>query len=64
MYQNGEGVPQNYLRAYMWANLSIYNGSQKGHENKESIAKELTSAQVVKAQEMSTRCLESGYTDC
>jgi hypothetical protein len=48
----------------MWLNLASYNGSEKGGENKDKIAKDMTSAQIDKAQDMSSRCLESGYTDC
>ena len=64
MYANGEGVLTDNRRAYMWLNLASYNGSEKGGENKDKIAKDMTSAQIDKAQDMSSRCLNSGYTDC
>ena len=64
MYATGQGVLTDNRRAYMWLNLASYNGSEKGGENKDKIAKDMTSAQIDKAQDMSSRCLNSGYTDC
>ena len=33
-------------------------------ENKDIIAKSMTPADISKAQDMSSRCLESNYTNC
>ena len=62
-YYLGGPVPVSYLRSYMWTNLSEYNGIELGFW-KETLTKVLTSTQIVNAQEMSIRCLESNYTDC
>ena len=64
MYKYGEGVLTDIKRAYMWYNLASYNGNEKASKTKDKIAKDMTSAQIDKAQDMSSRCLESGYTDC
>ena len=64
MYDNGEGVLTDYRRAYMWYNLASYNGNKLGGENKDKLAKEMTPADLSKAQDMSSLCLESNYTDC
>ena len=48
----------------MWYNLGSYNGSKKAGENKDEIAKKMTPADISKAQDMSSRCLESNYKDC
>jgi len=64
MYALGEGVLTDNQRAYMWLNLASYNGYESGGENKDKIAKDMTSAQIDKAQDMSSRCLDSSYTDC
>ena len=48
----------------MWYNLGAYNGSEMAGENKDIIAKQMTPADISKAQDMSSRCLESNYTDC
>ncbi|MDC1341956.1 hypothetical protein N8222_09165 [Oceanospirillaceae bacterium] len=64
MYEYGNGVLTDNRRAYMWYNLASYNGSEKAGKNKDIIAKEMTPADISKAQDMSGRCLESNYTDC
>jgi TPR repeat protein len=64
MYQYGHGVPTDIKRAYMWYNLGSYNGAQLAFENKNKLAKQMTPTDISKAQDMSSRCLNSGYTDC
>lgn len=64
MYDNGKGVLTDYVRAYMWYNIGAYNGNDLGADNKSKITKNMTPSQIEKAQEMSSRCLESNYTDC
>ena len=57
MYANGTGVLTDYQRAYMWFNLANYNGSEQGGKNKDRIAKQMTPADISKAQDMSSRLL-------
>jgi len=64
MFDNGEGVLTDYKVAYMWFNLGAYNGNKLGSKYKEAIVKKMTSAQIDKAQEMSSRCLQNEYKDC
>ena len=71
MYSIGEGVLTDYKRAYMWLNLSDYNsdGASELYArmlklDMEDIANKMTSADISKAQEMSSICLASNYTDC
>ena len=64
MYARGEGVLTDTKRAYMWFNLGSYNGSKNAGENKDIIAEDMTPADIIKAQDMSSACLESNYTDC
>ena len=45
-------------------NLGGYNGDELAGENKDKIAKKMTPADISKAQDMSSRCLESKYIDC
>ena len=52
MYANGEGVPQDYVRAHMWFNLSAAQGNQDAAENRDSIAKRMTPAQIAEAQKL------------
>ena len=63
-YRSGEGVLKDNQRAYMWFSIASFNGNQAGDINKSSVVKEMTPADISKAQDMSSRCLESNYTDC
>ena len=49
----------------MWYNLSVYNDGGAGpEENLRLIAQKMTRADVSRAQDMSSHCFSSGYTDC
>jgi TPR repeat protein len=64
VYEYRGGLFTDYRRAYMWYNLGSYNGSEKAGKHKDTLAKEMTTADISKAQDMSSLCLESNYTDC
>jgi len=64
MYAQGLSVLKDDVRAYMWFYLATYNGSKDASQGTELVAKEMSPAQIVKAQGMSRRCLASDYTDC
>jgi TPR repeat protein len=50
MYAKGQGVPKDYVQAYMWSTLSAARGHQEGTKNRDSIAKGMTQAQISEAQ--------------
>jgi hypothetical protein len=64
LYEYGNGIARDDIRAYMWYHLSDHNGNQRSAKNKEQIANRMTSTQIAKALKMSTRCLKSGYKHC
>lgn len=71
MYNNGYGVPQNYVLAHMWYNLAASQGyemslgSGDGEPgNRDLVARQMTPAQIARAQGLATRCLVSDYQDC
>ena len=64
IYARGRSDFTDYERAYMWSNLSSYNEKTSGDKIKQLLGNIMTAAQISKAEEMSSRCLESGYTDC
>jgi len=45
-------------------NLAVYNGGEESAVKQEVISEGMTSADIAKAQEMSSICLASNYTDC
>jgi TPR repeat protein len=74
MYEKGRGVSRDITKAYMWFNLADYNDSIHASGNKIRLTKgesifnmpfeAMTISDISKAQLMSSRCLESNYTDC
>jgi TPR repeat protein len=50
MYAKGQGVPKDYVQAYMWSALSAARGHQDGVKNRDGIAKGMTPAQISDAQ--------------
>ena len=52
MYHNGQGVPQDYVQAHKWYNIAGANGSETGTSNRDSVAKQMTPAQVAEAQRL------------
>ena len=65
MYANGYGVLQDDKRAHMWWNISRSNG-EKEHagDNIEIISRIMPPSDILKAQDMARKCVDSGYQDC
>jgi len=67
-YDGKKGVAQDYEYAYMWLSLaaSKLEGAlgQTAVKFRNGTAKEMTSAQVLEAQEMAKRCEQSNYKKC
>lgn len=73
IYARGQGVLQNYIRAHAWLSLAILNFDRSpvfGGPNKEaillrdSVASSMSGPQLVEAQMLAQRCLQSKYNDC
>ena len=64
MYYNGDGVIQDTMAAHMWFNIAAANGHAKAVKNRDIAANKLSAADIVKAQQMAKRCMNSGYKDC
>jgi len=52
MYDSGWGVPQDYVKAHMWFNLSAAQGEQDAAEDRDKVAQRMTSAQVAEEQKL------------
>ena len=64
MYYNGYGVLQEMVAAHMWFNIAAVNGDTDAAGNRDIAAKKLSSADIVKAQQMAKRCMASDFKDC
>jgi TPR repeat protein len=63
-YALGDGLLEDLVKAHMWANLATMNGSKKGAELRDLIAKSMTQSQIVEAQKMARECLARDYKMC
>lgn len=52
MYFDGDGMPQDYVLAHMWANLGASGGNEIGRQNRSLYAAKMTPAQIAKAQKL------------
>jgi hypothetical protein len=52
LYEEGRGVPQDYVQAYMWFNLAAVSGNADIIEKRDSIVTKMTPAQVAEAQRL------------
>jgi TPR repeat protein len=64
MYANGEGVIQDYTRAHMWWNIAASQGHEEAMENRDKVAKEMTSLQIAEAQKLARECVAKNYKGC
>lgn len=52
MYANGQGVAKDYVRAHMWFGLAAAQGDTDAANNRNSVAKLMTPAQIARAQKL------------
>jgi TPR repeat protein len=50
MYYSGQGVPQDYVQAYMWFNLSAAQGGTDADKQRDAVASKMTPSQIEKAR--------------
>ena len=58
MYAKGEGVPENYIKAYMWVSLAAAFGYKDEKKAKEVLKKRMSSEQIAEAQRLSSEWFE------
>jgi TPR repeat protein len=63
-FANGRGVPQNYVPAHVWYNISGANGYEDAVIFRDNLVTRMTREQVADAQERARACIGSGYQSC
>ena len=63
-YYYGLGITKDYVMSYVWLNISAANGSKNAAEVRDEVEEKLNTASIIKAQKISSRCLESKYVMC
>ena len=64
MYGNGQGVPQDYVRAHMWFNIAALSGNKNAVKYRDIVAKRMTPSQLEKAQDLARECVRKKYKGC
>lgn len=67
MYYRGEGIPQDYISAYMWTNIatSIDSLNRAEHvKGRDSIREVLTQQQIIDGQRLARECVARQIKDC
>ena len=64
MYEKGQGVAFDNLRAYMWYNIALGNGSKISLVRRNDVARFMTKPQIEKAQKLTEKCIKTEYSDC
>ena len=52
MYENGDGVIEDYMQAYAWYNICAANGHELGKNGKSIVVEEMTKEQIAEAQKL------------
>jgi len=64
MYEEGKGVPQDFVYAHMWWNLAASQGIKEAVETRDRLAKEMTRPQIAEAQKLASECVEKNFKGC
>ena len=52
MYERGDGVPKDYVQAYMWYILGAASGAHRGSARKNALAEQMTPEQIAEAEKL------------
>ena len=64
MYVFGQGMIQDNVYAHMWGNIAASNGNEKGGKVRDLAAKNMTPADISKAQDFARECVKKNYKGC
>lgn len=69
MYANGQGVPQDYVLAYMWADVAAADTTDSDYRKqytglRDSLAKKMTARQISKARKLESKCVSNKFKGC
>lgn len=58
LYKYGYGVPSDYVQAHMWYNLAAIQGAEKAADNRDSVGRRMTPAQIAEAQRLAREWMD------
>jgi uncharacterized protein len=63
IYYFGDGVPQDYIQAHRWFNISSANGNPEAENLRNTVSKEMTPEQIAEAQKLAKEWFEKHPTN-
>jgi TPR repeat protein len=64
MFADGDGVPKNKIRAYVWLSIAQASGDEKAVGNIDILKSDMSPDQIKQAQALVTECYESNFKKC
>ena len=64
MYGTGRGVLQDKVLAHMWFNIAGVNGDEGAREDRDTLERYMTRAEISRATKLARTCMDSDYQDC
>jgi TPR repeat protein len=64
MYYKEQGVNQDNIKAHMWWNIAASQGDERAAEYRDKAAKDMTPADISKAQDLARECVAKDYKGC
>ena len=64
MYALGKGVIKDFVYAHMWLNVAAMNGDRKSAKLRDIVSKQITPADISKAQNLARECILKKYRGC
>ena len=64
MYEKGQGVPQEFTRAYMWWTIAAEQGVEKARKKRDGIKSKMNSSQIKLAQTLALECMAKRFKGC
>ena len=64
MYATGSGVLKDFVLAHMWFNIAGANGNEGARELRDILERDMTRAEISRANELARECMTSDYQAC
>jgi uncharacterized protein len=64
MYDKGEGVPIDNVRAHMWLNLAAASGNAAAAKDRDALTKKMNNQQIAEAQKLARGCEARNFKGC
>ncbi len=61
MYEEGEGVIEDYALAHMWWNIAASQGKEVAKKNRDRVEKEMSPTQIETAHKLARECVKKNY---